>query len=228
MTQLLISVKNVEEALIARYADVDLIDLKDPSIGALGALDPNVVVKIVSEIDKAALISATVGEGHANVEALVHDIKRYASLEVDVIKIAVSDLFQQHNFFAEMHQLTSKNIKLVAVFFADKPLKLDLLPMLKECGFYGAMLDTKAKEFSLLKVQTESKLRNFLLLAGQYQLITGLSGSVSKDELVTLMDLQPAFIGMRGGVCENGNRTSYLSDSKVMEAKHMLLKYNIP
>ena len=39
MTQLLISVKNVKETLIALDAGVDIIDLKDPDNGALGALD---------------------------------------------------------------------------------------------------------------------------------------------------------------------------------------------
>lgn len=227
MTRLLISVKSVEEALIARYADVDLIDLKDPSVGALGALDVNVVGQVVSAIDKAALISATVGEAHTNTKALVHDIKLYASLGVDVIKIAVSDLFQQQDFFAEMLQLTAKKIKLVAVFFADKPLKLDLIATLKESGFYGAMLDTSVKDFSLLNVQSELQLKKFLDLTGQYQLVSGLSGSVSKDDLTALMALQPAFIGMRGGVCEGQDRASNLSDSKIKQIKGVLLKYNM-
>ena len=37
MTQLLVSVKNVEETFIALDAGVDIIDLKDPANGALGA-----------------------------------------------------------------------------------------------------------------------------------------------------------------------------------------------
>ena len=39
MMRLLISVKNVEEALIALTIGVDVIDLKDPNVGALGALN---------------------------------------------------------------------------------------------------------------------------------------------------------------------------------------------
>ena len=40
MTRLLVSVRNVEEAQIAIAEGVDLIDVKEPSRGALGAADP--------------------------------------------------------------------------------------------------------------------------------------------------------------------------------------------
>ena len=38
MTQLLVSVKNSEEAMLVLAAGVDIIDLKDPSMGALGEI----------------------------------------------------------------------------------------------------------------------------------------------------------------------------------------------
>ncbi|MFW5431267.1 MAG: (5-formylfuran-3-yl)methyl phosphate synthase [Methylophilaceae bacterium] len=227
MTQLLISVKNVAEALIVKSADVDIIDLKDPSIGALGALSVDEISRIVHEVEGAALISATVGEGHDSVGALVSDIKLYASLGVDVVKIAVSDLFQQQNFFAEMRQLTSTNIKIVAIFFANKELDLSLIPILKKSGFYGAMLDTDVKKNSLLDVQSKTQLKNFIALSHQHQLVSGLAGSVNKSQLNTLLNLQPTFVGLRGGVCEGENRVSALSCSKVMQIKAMLLNYNI-
>jgi len=43
MTQLLISVTNVEEAQIALNSGADFIDLKDPNGGALGALPLDIV-----------------------------------------------------------------------------------------------------------------------------------------------------------------------------------------
>lgn len=50
MTQLLISVKNVEEALIALNCGVDIIDLKDPNIGALGALNLDTSQQILQKV----------------------------------------------------------------------------------------------------------------------------------------------------------------------------------
>ena len=56
MTQLLISVKNVEETLIALEAGVDIIDLKDPENGALGALDIATSKSILQVISGAAIV----------------------------------------------------------------------------------------------------------------------------------------------------------------------------
>jgi (5-formylfuran-3-yl)methyl phosphate synthase len=226
MTQLLISVKSVEESLIARYAGVEIIDLKDPAVGALGALATHEVSQIVQQINRSALISATVGEGHESVEALVSDIKLYASLGVDVVKLGVSELFLHQHFFTEMLNLTMQGIKLVAVLFADKPINFSLLSELQKSGFYGAMLDTQAKHFSLLDVQSTVALNSFVGLCEKYSLISGLAGSLNKSHLPLLLDMHPTFIGLRGGVCEQNNRTSELSHSKVAEVRKLLLNYN--
>lgn len=227
MTQLLISVKNVEESLVARYAGVDVIDLKDPSVGALGALDIEMVKQIVCKANGSALISATVGEGHQSVSALVSDIKCFASLGVDVVKIAVSDLFQERHFFNEINQLSKAGIKLVAVYFADNELDFSLIPKLQSGGFYGVMLDTQLKQESLLDVQPLEQLKKFVNLSEEHQLMSGLAGSLNKKHIDTLLMLTPGFIGLRGGVCQDKQRASMLMSCKVMEVKALLLNYNI-
>jgi len=224
--QLLISVKSVEESLVARYADVDLIDLKDPSNGALGALDLDVTAKIVSAIKGSAVISATVGEGHASVDELITDIEAYANVGVNIIKIAVSDLFQAHDFLPKIQQLTNSGIQLVAVCFADVNLIPNVIPMLKTIGFYGVMLDTQDKQHTLLDVQTEDQLGIFVRLCRSHGLISGLAGSMSKDNVDTLLTINPTFIGMRGGVCLGGVRAGALSADKVNEVKCLLLNSN--
>ncbi len=226
MNQLLISVKNVEEALIARYADVDLIDLKNPNVGALGALDLDVVHEVVTTVNHDALISATVGEGHESVDALVKDVGLYASMGVHIVKTAVSDLYQESNFFDEMLKLSKKDIKLVAVFFADETLDLNMVEALAEAGFYGAMLDTKQKKSSLMEVRSISEIKAFLRLCEQHGLVSGLAGSLNANHIQPLNQLAPTFIGMRGGVCAENNRTSTLLKGKVEAAKALLLNYN--
>lgn len=226
MTQLLISVKNVEEALVARYADVDVIDLKDPSVGALGALDVDIVSQIVKAIDGEAFISATVGEGHTAIETLARDIALYASLGVDVVKIAVSELFYQPAFFSEVMRLTSQGVKIVVVFFADQALDFELLSHLEKSGCYGAMLDTQSKKASLFEAQPVEVLSSFVKVCAEHQLVSGLAGSLNKHHIEVLQGLEPSFIGMRGGVCKQYDRTSELMDEEIAEIKTVLLSCN--
>lgn len=222
MTQLLISVKNLEEAKMAFAAGVDIIDLKDPNEGALGALDLTLTKQIVQQVKGQAVVSATVGELHVSIQELVLDIQWRADVDVDIIKIAVSSLFMQDHFFDEITPLTKKGIKLVAVFFADEATDLDILPKLKSAGFYGAMLDTRDKRKNLLQVQSLQALHLFTQQCQYFQLKSGLAGSLQPQHIDLLNVLNPTYLGFRGGVCENGQRRFNLNDSKMRQVINML------
>jgi len=226
MTQLLISVKNVKEALIALDAGADIIDLKDPDNGALGALNIDISANILQAISGAAIVSATVGEHHATLSDLIFDIRTRVELGADIVKIAVSELFYEADFMIEMAKLTNEGVKIVAVFFADESIDLNLLKKSQQMGFFGAMLDTKSKQQNLLQVQAQSDLQTFRQKCNQHQLQYGFAGSLKSQDIVNLIKFNPTYIGFRGGVCENNMRRSALSLCKVLEAKSMLHAHN--
>lgn len=226
MTQLLISVKNIEETKLALDAGIDIIDLKDPNHGALGALDLDQTLQIVKLVDGLTILSATVGEEHANLNDLVQAIEARAELGVDIIKIAVSPFFYHDDFIVEMAKLSIVGIKIVAVFFADQKLDLSLLPMLKRTGFYGAMLDTQTKQKDLLHLQSKKALRSFVSQCENIGLKSGLAGSLKAQYIEFFSELSPTYIGFRGGVCENSIRNTALSVDKVIEVKNMLFRHN--
>lgn len=226
MTQLLISVKNLEETQLALSAEVDIIDLKDPSLGALGALSLQETAQIIAHIDGLAIVSATAGEQHTSLTELVQAIEARSEIGVDIVKIAVSSLFYDEHFIVEMAKLTIVGIKIVAVFFADTQLDLSLLVKLRKIGFYGAMLDTQGKKNDLLHVQSKSFLRDFVLQCKKNGLKSGLAGSLKFQYIESLSEINPTYIGFRGGVCENLARTTDLSIKKVMEVKNMLCEHN--
>ncbi len=62
MTMMLASVRSLDEALIALEGGADLIDLKEPSRGALGALDHAAVRICVQAIGGRRPVSATIGD----------------------------------------------------------------------------------------------------------------------------------------------------------------------
>ena len=224
--QLLISVKNVDEALLAMDASADLIDLKDPSIGALTALDLTISEEIVRAINGRAHVSGTVGEVHASLDDLLRDIQARVDLGLYAIKMCVTPLFTEANFVREMRRFTASGVKLIAVFFADSAVDLTLLSSLQQAGFYGAMLDMQNKQFSLLEAQTAALLKKFIHDCAQYQLVSGLAGSLKPQHVEFLLELNSTFIGFRGGVCENFDRKSTISTLKIEQIKKMLLKHN--
>jgi (5-formylfuran-3-yl)methyl phosphate synthase len=226
MTQLLISVKNVEEALLALEAGVDIIDLKDPNIGALGALDEAICRQVVQAISGRKLISATVGEQHASLKALIVDIEARVAIGVDIIKIGVSELFYAPHFFTEVVKLANMGVKIVAVFFADEEIDFGLLASLQKNGFYGAMLDTKMKQFCLLELQPQANISKFVDLCKDYDLKSGLAGSLKPQHIENLTNINSTYIGFRGGVCENNMRNTNVSSAKIIKIKNMLREHN--
>ena len=224
--QLLISVKNVEEALLAMQTGADFIDLKDPSVGALTALNMAESETIVRAINGRARVSGTVGEAHDSVQNLAIDIQARVDLDFYAIKICVTPLFAETDFISEMRKFTTNGVRLIAIFFADSELNLGLLAILKQAEFYGAMLDTQKKQLSLLDLQPQQALKKFVMLCEQNNLVSGLAGALRPQHVDILSEMKPTFIGFRGGVCDNFVRQSSLSPVKIVEVKNMLLKHN--
>ena len=160
--QLLISVRNADEAALALAAGADIIDLKDPDSGALGALNAGDTRQVLQMVNGRVPVSATVGEDHPTLEALLDPIRLRIALGVDIIKVSVSGLFYQNDFMSEISSLACGQAKFVAIFFADSEPDFGLLPRLHQAGFWGAMLDTRNKHKNLLQNRTSGYLQHFI------------------------------------------------------------------
>ncbi len=121
MTEMLASVRNLQEALTALELGADLIDLKEPARGALGALDHAAVRVMVHAIDRSVPVSATIGDiPKMDPQEMVRAVERMTATGVDYIKIG---------FFAGARALDcaralsdlARRARLVAVIFADEP-----------------------------------------------------------------------------------------------------------
>lgn len=231
-TQLLISVTNTTEALMAMNAGANIIDLKDPNVGALGALPYETTRDIVLAINNRALVSATVGEHHHTIADLNKAVKHTADLGVDIVKIALNEnlarsLLADIDFLKLINQLKNNQVNLIAVLFADQSLAMNILPLIKELGFYGVMLDTAHKNGkSLIYYITGENLKIFMQMCGGYQLVTGLAGSLNINLAESLLNSKPNYLGFRGGVCHDLNRQSKLDKDKILKIKNLLLNYN--
>ena len=238
MTQLLVSVKNVSEALLALRAGADVIDMKDPSVGALGALSTSEITTIVSALRKQnpqVCISATIGDTHENVDAMQQAIMQTASLGVDIVKfplnghthdlkalLGISTLLSVETEMAK--PLTSKRVILFGVLFADIVLDLDLIEAAAEAGLAGVMLDTQYKTQDLLCHANHATLLNFVNRCKRNDLKSGLAGSLQVQYIENLVTLDPSYMGFRGGLCSHLNRNGDLDVNKLEMAKLLLHK----
>jgi len=62
MTGMLASVASIAEANIVLKNGVDIIDMKNPYKGALGALETNIVSAVVNSVNGVIPTSATIGD----------------------------------------------------------------------------------------------------------------------------------------------------------------------
>ena len=89
MTLFLASVRDAEEAELALHAGADIVDLKDPAQGALGALPPDTIAACVKQVAGRAPVSATIGDLPLEGDGVRAAIRKTASLGVDYVKLGI-------------------------------------------------------------------------------------------------------------------------------------------
>jgi (5-formylfuran-3-yl)methyl phosphate synthase len=227
MTQMLASVVNVEEALIALEAEVDIIDLKNPAQGALGALPLSVIREVVVAIAGRAPVSATIGDLPMLPELLVKAAMEVAETGVDIVKIGFFGEDRHIACMEALQPLAADGIRLVAVMMADQQVNFGLLPQFKQAGFYGVMLDTALKKGkNLLSSISIAQAQAFVDKAYELNMISGLAGSLGLTEIPVLLELAPTYLGFRGAICQNKERVSSINLKSVVEIRHALRKNN--
>ena len=224
MTRMLASVSDLNEALQVLNIDVDIIDLKQPSRGALGALKPAVVKSIVTAIDGQCPVSATVGDLPMRPEVVVQAVKDMAATGVDYIKIGFFPGDDWLGTLAALADLAASGLSLIGVLFADTQPDFTILAALKDAGFKGVMIDTMDKQKgSLTQLLSPSDIKGFVELAVRHKLLCGLAGSLRLEDISQLKTYQPDYLGFRGALCQQHNRTARLDEQAIKTIKASLL-----
>ncbi len=210
MTGMLASVKNLVEAEFVFNAKVDIIDLKQPEFGALGALPVELVTKIVEKINRRCPVSATVGDLPMNAEIIFNAVSEMAKTGVDFVKIG---FFPDGDWISIVQKLggLTENKKLIVVLFADTKPDFSIIPELKKANFVGVMLDTMHKQNgSLTEVMSKETIAKFVELTKKEALICGLAGSLRLENITELLPFDADYLGFRGALCNQHNRVGEL------------------
>ena len=220
MTAMLASVRSLDEAMLALEGGADLIDLKEPSRGALGALD-HVAVRVCAQaLHGRRTVSATIGDQpDMGPDFLAEATRRMARTGVDFIKIGFFRHERAYECARALAPIAATN-RLVAVLFAEDPLDLRLVEILAASSFAGVMLDTARKTGRTLRDwKTLDELAGFVRHARALGMLTGLAGSLARDDVPALLPLAPDYLGFRGARCGAGVRVNALDREAIARVR---------
>lgn len=219
---MLASVTNPAEAETVCAGGADIVDLKDPVKGALGALDVTVAADIVRSLGKKKPVSAAVGSPQGTPVAFLDAVTAMAAAGVDYVKIGFSPEASGADCVRALAP-QAKKTKLVGVFFADCAPDLDLLGLMAGSGFTGAMLDTAKKGAGrLLDHMDIAALDRFIGRCRENRLMAGLSGSLEAPDVPRLLPLEPDYLGFRGSLCHGRKREGAIDPSSVRMIRDLI------
>ncbi len=211
MTGMLASVASMEEARMVLAENVDIIDLKNPAAGSLGALDSNLVKSIVAEVNGECLTSATVGDLPMQPGLVFNAVKEMADTGVDYVKIGFFPGGNVSQVIGELREISSRT-HLIAVLFADADPDFVLIERLWKAGFRGVMLDTLDKGIgSLTGIMANTEIGRFVGLVKAKGMTCGLAGSLRLEDVPVLLPYQPHYLGFRGALCELHERVGRIN-----------------
>jgi uncharacterized protein (UPF0264 family) len=220
LTALLASVADLDEAAMALAGGADILDLKDPARGALGAWPTAAIARAVARFAGLRPLSATIGDLPLEPETVCRRVRAVAATGVDIIKIGIfaGDLAATLAALAPLAQ----SRRLVAVMFADRVPPLSQLADFAAAGFFGVMLDTADKRAGGLRRHLDpTTLAAFIAQARQLRLGVGLAGSLQLEDIAPLAALSPDWLGFRGALC-SGGRSDRLDPNRLAAVRAAL------
>jgi (5-formylfuran-3-yl)methyl phosphate synthase len=222
MALLLASVTGPDEAALVLAGGADIIDLKDASRGALGALAPDVLRATVAAVGGRRPVSAVTGDLPMEPEVIAAAVARTAETGVDYVKVGLFPGPKRQECIRALSPL-ARSIKVVGVMFADRGADNGLLELMAESGFAGAMLDTAVKGAGrLLDYIDVAALRVFIAACRPHGLMAGLAGSLEPPDVPRLLLLEPDYLGFRGALCVGRDRTARIDPEAIAVIRELI------
>jgi uncharacterized protein (UPF0264 family) len=236
---LLVSVRSAAEAVAALAGGADVIDVKEPERGPLGAADPTTISHIVHVVAGRAPVTAAAGELlDVSARGATRTIESLPS-GVSLYKIGlhgcsdVTDWKVRWNKVASRCEIAVHCARPVAVVYADwrsarSPEPSDVLRIAMRFGCPALLIDTWDKSTgNLFEHWTVNELVRFILQVRAHGLAVVLAGSLSESNIATAARLTPDLVAVRGAACANG-RSGTISAERVAQLKQLIATTGSP
>lgn len=224
--RLLVSVVSAAEARDALAGGADIIDVKDPREGALGAPSPDVLCEVVRAVGAAAPVSVALGD-MPNLPHTAALAARGAALSgAGYVKVGlrgVRELGAAAALMRAVVEAVGPRTEVIAAAYADAgtldppALAPALLPeLVARAGVSGALVDTFVKDGrGVYGWLAESDLRDLIACTRAAGATFALAGQL---ELGQLRRVAADVVGVRSAVCLRGDRTARLDAGRVAAA----------
>ncbi|MGR9090138.1 MAG: (5-formylfuran-3-yl)methyl phosphate synthase [Gammaproteobacteria bacterium] len=215
MTAFLASTRDLAEAKIAVATGANWIDMKEPRTGALGAVEPCEVARVVRWLrgaDHDIPVSATIGDCWEEPACMAERVGLLAETGVPYVKIGV---YAARPSVSLLHAITAccaHAPRIIVVCFAEASPDATAIATWATTGIHGMMLDTAHKAGgSLTDILAHAQLGDFVVNVQAQGLLCGLAGSLAVDDVARLLPLGADYLGFRGALCEVGGRSGSVS-----------------
>ncbi|MDD1692309.1 MAG: (5-formylfuran-3-yl)methyl phosphate synthase [Methanoregula sp.] len=226
--QLLVSPSTIDEA--KRSAAADIIDVKNPSEGSLGANFPWVIREIKTLSSKP--LSAAIGDFDYKPGGAALAAYGAACAGADYVKIGLA--FSGREKARDVIGAVVKAVKeefpckyVVIAAYSDYQRMhsispFEMAPLAADCGADVAMVDTGIKDRqSTFAFMNEDQLRSFAQTNKKLGLRTALAGALKFEDMEALKRINPDIIGVRGMVC-GGDRNATVREDLIKTALAMI------
>jgi (5-formylfuran-3-yl)methyl phosphate synthase len=231
--RLMISVLSAVEAREAVAGGAEILDVKNPAEGSLGAQAPAVIREIKKLASGNLKVSAAIGDmpnlpGTAALAAL-----GAAYCGADYVKVGLKGPRNEAEAVALLREVRAAvqdfSTTVIAGLYADWERAQTLNPLAlpgiaAQAGIHGCLLDTAIKDgrslFDFLDAQTLSQL---VEQAHAHGLLFGLAGALHEKDLHLVQALGADIVGMRTAVCRDHQRSGPLEAARVIQLRRILV-----
>ena len=206
MTKLLVSVRDAAEARLAVDAGVDLIDVKEPHAGPLGAARPQVVAEIVAAVAGERPLSVALGE-----------LRDFDPGQLPVVggisfaKLGLSLCAGRCDWPGHWQRALAAlpaEMAPVAVVYADhqrarSPAARPVLTQAARLGCRAILVDTFDKEAGgLLDSWSQQQLEWLIDTAHAEGLLAVVAGGLTLESIERVLTAEPDYVAVRGAACD--------------------------
>jgi uncharacterized protein (UPF0264 family) len=223
--KLLVSVSNPDEARSAMLGGADIVDAKDPSMGALGAVGLDAFARIRAVVDPSRLMTAALGDadGGPGCAALARGFVTRGAALVKVGFAGVTDPGWVGEMIARVVEACAAvdaDAGVVAVAYADVSGvdgidAMRLVGVASSAGATGVLIDTANKRGpGLMGLWSADRLASWVCEAHARGLYAAVAGKLAARDLAAVRGAGADIAGVRGAVCEGG-RNGVVSAERV-------------